>query len=214
MPISHSRRGLFVHVPKTGGTSVEVALGMHGPWQDENRDILYGLVRSEDLLERRFGSAFLQHLTIHELREVVTADAANPYFSFSFVRNPWDRMVSVYHRTDPHLRAHARGLGVELAGLSFPEFLARTEGLRHAHLRDQADYICDDSGRTVVDFVGRFETLAADFKTVCNRLQTEAALPHVNVSTHEGYRSYYDEASRALVERRFLRDVDLFGYRF
>lgn len=214
MPISHRWRCLFVHVPKTGGTSVEAALGMHGRWQDENRDELFGLIRSPDLLERGFTSAFLQHLTIQEMRGLLVQEEAASYFSFSFVRNPWDRMVSVYHRTDPHLREQARGLGIELTGIPFAEFLTRTSGIRHAHLMDQAEYVCDDSGHGLVDFVGRFETLARDFEAVCDRLQIEAALPRMNASTHGDYRGYYDDVSRRMVESRFRRDVDTFGYAF
>src|SRR5262249_747531 len=136
------------------------------------------------------------------------------YFSFGFVRNPWDRMVSVYRRTDPHLLEHARSLGVELGGLPFDEFLARTAQITHAHLADQARFVCAADGRVLADFVGRFETLADDFRTVCQRLAIDAPLPRLNTSQHDGYRTYYDERSRALVAQRYRRDIELFGYVF
>jgi hypothetical protein len=175
---------------------------------------MFGLVRSPELLDRRLGSAYLQHLSRQELDAVHPAGALRGYFSFSIVRNPWDRMVSVYRRTDPHLLEHARGMGIALEGLSFAEFLARIASLSHAHLTEQARYVCDESDRVLVDFVGRYETLAGDFQEVCRRLGMQAALPRLNASRRDAYRSYYDERSRALVRERYRRDIELFGYAF
>lgn len=214
MPISHRLQALFVHVPKTGGTSVESALGMHGPWQIENRETLFGLIQSPDLIKRRYASAFLQHLRIAELIDLLGEAAVREQFSFSFVRNPWDRMISIYHRTDPHLVQQACDAGIELTGLPFGEFLARTAELRHAHLAVQADYLYDTAGRLQVDFVGRYETIVQDFAVVCTRLGTQAALPCLNASTHDGYRSYYDTHTRRLIGERYARDIEAFGYTF
>lgn len=214
MPVSHKLRCVFVHVPKTGGTSVETALGMFGRWQDEDRERMFGLIQSPDLLARPLLSGFLQHLTIHELRELLGEESGARYFSFAFVRNPWDRMVSIYHRPDPHFLAHARGAGIELDGLSFREFLARTQGIVHAHLAEQARYVCDDSGKMRVDYVGRFETLERDFGEACRRLGIDVPLPRLNVSSHDAYRAYYDETTKALLASRYRRDIEIFGYAF
>ena len=214
MPVSHKLRCVFVHVPKTGGTSIETALGLFGPWQEENRETMFGLVRSPDLLARGLGSAFLQHLSMQELLDVHAPQALAGYFSFGVVRNPWDRMVSVYRRTDPNLLERASAQGIELAGLAFGEFLERSAALSHAHLAEQSRFLCDASGRTLVDFVARFETLAEDFRKVCERLGAQATLPRLNTSQRDDYRAYYDERSRALVERRYRRDIERFGYAF
>jgi len=214
MPVSHNARCIFVHVPKTGGTSVETALGMFGRWQDEDRENMFGLIQSPDLLARPLGSSFLQHLSIHELRDLLAEGPGAGYFSFAFVRNPWDRMVSIYHRPDPHLLAYANGTGIELAGLSFREFLARTEGIAHAHLAEQAQYVCDDSGKILVDYLGRFETLERDYTEVCRRLHIDVPLPRLNGSAHNTYRSYYDENTKELLAGRYRKDIEIFGYKF
>jgi hypothetical protein len=175
---------------------------------------MFGLVRSPELLARRLGSAFLQHLSLQELVALHAPGALAGYFSFSVVRNPWDRMVSIYRRTDPHLLEHARGLGIELGNLPFDEFLARVAGVTHAHLAEQSGFVCDDAGRLLVDFVARFETLAGDFEAVCRRLRIDVALPRLNTSQHEDYRSYYDERTRAVVAERYARDIAAFDYAF
>jgi hypothetical protein len=212
VPISHERRCVFIHVPKTGGTSIETALGLHGPWQDENRRTFFGMMGSPDLLALPRTSAFLQHLSIGEVQEL--APEAREYFSFAFVRNPWDRMVSAYHRTDPHLLEQGRQVGIHLSGLSFAEFLSRTERIEHAHLREQAHFICDRSGTVRVDYTGRFETIEQDFRSVCRRLGVDLPLPRLNTSTHRDYRHYYDGETAAFVAKRYRRDIELFGYTF
>jgi len=212
MPVSRALRCLFVHIPKTGGTSVEVALGMHGDWAVENRDSLFGTIRSADLVGRGYLSRFLQHLTLDEVRQL--SPECGELFSFSFVRNPWDRMVSSYCNPDPDMLDGARASGVELTGLDFPEFVRRTEAVEHIHLLPQHRFVTDRQRGIAVNSLGRFETLEADFESLCRALQVEARLPHENASEHIHYREYHTDETRDAVARRYRQDIDLFDYRF
>jgi len=212
MPVSRALRCLFVHIPKTGGTSVEMALGMHGDWAVENRDSLFGAIRSADLAGRGYLSRFLQHLTLDEVRQL--SPEYGELFSFSFVRNPWDRMVSTYCSPDPDMVQHARTAGVELTGLDFPEFVRRVDAVEHIHLLPQHRFVTDRQGRVAVDSLGRFETLAQDFESLRRTLQVDAALPHENASEHIHFREYHTGETRDAVARRYRQDIDLFDYRF
>jgi hypothetical protein len=212
MPVSHEHRFVFVHIPKTGGTSVEAALGVHGDWRFEDRETLFGRIRSPDLVARGFPTRFLQHLTLPEIRSLLPDH--EEYFSFAFVRNPWDRMVSTWSHPDGQLVRMAHNRNVELRGLPFEEFLARTADLEHVHLRPQHEFVLDEAGRPLVDFVGRFETIAADFREVCRRIGVERRLPHRNRSDRpvRDYRDAYTERTRQLVGERYRRDAEAFGY--
>ena len=217
MPVSHELRCLFVHVPRTGGTSIEKALGMGGDVEVEDADLLFGRIRSEQHLARRFGSDFFQHLTLREVRSLESAGLSRGYFSFAIVRNPWDRIVSVYAR----LIAGGAGVLAEQLGvtdpssLSFGAFLELAEGCSHSHLVPQADFVVGEDGAVAVDLVGRFEELSASFEEVRQRLgRPELALPHVNRSSHRHYSSYYDAATRERVGRMYARDIEAFGYVF
>lgn len=201
MPVSHDLKCVFVHVPKTGGTSIEHALGLLGDWRQENKATMFGSIESPALESTSHSTRYLQHLSANDLRRLLPAQFAT-FFRFAFVRNPWDRIVSAYCYL---MRAK---------GTSFNEFLERTEGASHAHLVPQYGYIEDSAGECLVDYVGRFETLASDFAEVCAKLGIRRELPFLNPSWHGPYQGYYDDASRKLVERRYGEDIERFRYTF
>ncbi|HEY1961498.1 MAG TPA: sulfotransferase family 2 domain-containing protein [Rhizomicrobium sp.] len=207
--ISHKYRTIFVHIPKTGGQSVEnVFLALHGlTW--ETREPL--LLRPNK--DREIGPAQLAHLRAKEYVACGHIDQAafDSYFKFAFVRNPWDRLVSGFHYYAK------RG---EKAGVTFPQYVQRvcTRGYKtRAHDRPLVDFLLDEDGRMLVDFVGRFENFADDFGKVCDRLQLgEQQLPHVNKGggSRKRYQEYYDDRLRDLVAQTFAADIQRFGYTF
>ena len=210
--MSRERRYAFVHIPKTGGSSIEAALGLFHDWREENRAAMFGLIQSPELKKHRFVSHFLQHLTVPELALLIPD--IQSFFLFAFVRNPWQRFVSSYSNTDPHLCQEAEKQGLQLRGLSFKEFVYRCEEIEHVHLLEQYKFITDSQGKVLVDFVGHFESLEADFQKVCRRLGLDRTLPHLNRSEHRAYRSYYDAETRTVIARRYQADIELFGYAF
>jgi len=190
--ISDRHRFIFVHINKTGGTSIE--------------KVFAPLADQEDV---PFKHAPVAHYKKH------FPDRFDSYFKFSFVRNPWDWLVSRYYWSRDH-----QGL----IDYSFPEFLDRLETGRElspgakwmeAALAPQLDRLTI-AGKIAVDFVGRFERLHDDFHRLCLALQLEdpPALPHVFKTDHAFYADYYDDRTKALVERLYAADIGAFGYRF
>ena len=217
MPVSHELRCLFLHVPRTGGTSIEAALGMGGDLDVEDEGRLFGRIRSEKYRALGLGSDFFQHLTLREVQSLGSAPRSRDYFSFAVVRNPWDRAVSVYARlVAGKAGVLAESLGVDdPSDLSFEAFLELAEGCAHPHLTPQVDYLVDTSGKIAVDLVGRFEALGESFDEVRQRLgRPDLTLPHVNRSAHRHYSSYYDRATRERVAKMYARDIQAFGYVF
>ncbi len=95
VPISHKHKTIFIHVPRTGGSSIEKALGIYGRNNDGANEccieILFGLS----------STIYLQHLTILEIQDRMTKDPGGKdlfreYFKFAFIRNPYDRIISEY----------------------------------------------------------------------------------------------------------------------
>src|SRR5438477_12475659 len=84
MPVDHNRKLLFIHIPKTGGTTVLTLLGLWKKERSANLGTLFG----------DWGSFDLQHLTLFQAEQFLTCSEFASYFKFAFVRNPWDRAVS------------------------------------------------------------------------------------------------------------------------
>lgn len=135
-------------------------------------------------------------------------------FSFSFVRNPWDRAVSSYSNPDPHLIAQAQGLGLDVKQMDFKEFVNMMTNVAHSHFLPQHQFVLDPTGNPLVDFLGRYENLEEDFRRVCEEIGVRALLPHANASQRSDYRRYYDSETAAQINAFYRDDIELFGYRF
>lgn len=210
MPISKQHKCLFIHIPKTGGTSIESALGIFGDWRVENKEILFGLIQSEELLNFKFESNFLQHLTYEQCQYIRPSN----YLSFSFVRNPWDKMVSIFANPDNNLVEVAAKQNINLKELSFNSFIEQTEFIKHIHLEQQYKFIYDQERNISVDFIGRFETIHSDFDKLSRIINTNLVLPHKNESIHRNYKEYYSTRTKKIITKRYQNDIELFQYQY
>lgn len=151
------------------------------------------------------------------------------YWSFAFVRNPWDRLVSCYSekiRKDGDPENFTNGVskvlipyGVFKSGMPFSDFARAISEIpdreSDPHFRSQYTFICSGkSCRPMVDFIGRFENLEEDFKEIQKRIDLPFALPHMLASKRNHYRGYYNPALVEIVARRYQKDVEIFSYRF
>jgi hypothetical protein len=208
---------LFVHIAKTGGTSVRDALNPLR-WRDPYYPIQFLCSRISGLTGHRLGIKFPRHSKIIAAREMLPHELFEQLFKFVFVRNPWDLQVSSFHhirRERPQLMSHIE---------TFEQFIRwKLDPARpyqyhvDTSIELQSDYAVDLHGKLLVNFVGRYENLAADFAEACRNIGIKApALPHRRQATDRGkdYRSYYTDELRELVATRFRPDIDLFGYGF
>lgn len=125
------------------------------------------------------------------------------YFKFTFVRNPYDKLVSQYH--------YNRGK-FKLTNLSFYEYIKYyNEGGKIAKYPvHNYKYIDLD-----LDFIGKFENLQHDMNYVFDRCKSpRIKMPHLNPSRHAHYTSYYNDETRAIVAELFKKDLELFDYKF
>jgi len=194
---------IFVHIQKTGGTSIARALGqpVHPAYK---------------------------HWFAPELRSLVGSEAWDNALKFTFVRNPWDRLVSWWTMID-QVRVMQRS-GARLNNFftyvlsnakTFEEFILRcSEDIRDPDgmkciFRNQVDYVVDDVGRLMVDFIGRFESIDRDFCMLAEMAgRTLPALEHRNQSIHKPYQSYYTPTTRDIVGQAYEKDIAYFGYKF
>lgn len=216
MLLSIKYKFLFVHIAKTGGTSIRAALRPY-QWRDPYRIPLFVCSRLSALSGHRLGCKFPRHAKAIAAFEMLPRELYQQLFKFAFVRNPWDLQVSSYHhlrRERPHL---LEGVG------DFETFLRwKLDPQRSYHyivdtsMQLQSDYIIDLQGQIIVDYIGRYEHLERDFNEVCRRIGINPPrLPHKRrASNRSSYQKYYNADTVQWVAEHFKRDIDMFGYRF
>ncbi|GAB0148136.1 sulfotransferase family protein [Marichromatium gracile] len=217
MLLSPRYRFLFVHIAKTGGTSVRAALqGLR--WRDPWYYPMFLCSRMSHLSGHRIGTKLPRHAKAVLAQELLPRPFYDSLFKFAFVRNPWDLQVSSFHHIRRE-RPHYLGGHQEFA--DFLRWKLDPERPYQYHvdtsITRQSDYLVDLHGEVIVDFIGRYEQLHDDFATVCARIGiTQPALPHARKATDRkrDYRSYYDDDTAELVARHFARDIELLDYRF
>jgi hypothetical protein len=209
MLISYRSHYIFVHIPKTAGSSIRFALTKQARWYEPHR--LNRLLRKSGIPLRvpYLPPELQKHPTADTIRKHLPQQVFAEFFKFAFVRNPWDQLASTYFYVLRH-REHAQHAFVtSLSG--FDDYVAfRT---RHPSA-PQKRFVTDDDGALLVDFLGRFEDLAEDFERVCGHLRIVARLPHLNAGGHRNYRDFYTDHTAALVEKAFREDIEFFGYTF
>jgi len=221
---------IFVHIPKAAGQSIEQffmdCLGLD--WDSDRTELLMG-----DNEDPSRGTQKLAHLSASEYVQCgfVPPSEFDRLFKFSFVRNPYSRIVSEYlYRNYFHHRSFRDFVLNRLPQPGWDD--------QYRHVMPQYDMLHDADGTLLVDYVGRFENLQQDFNEVCRRLGIEAAeLPHRNPSDKKSrklrrklrdflfrngegnkskasYRDFYDDETREAVSRYYRNDIETFNYRF
>ncbi|MDA8429802.1 MAG: sulfotransferase family 2 domain-containing protein [Geobacteraceae bacterium] len=206
MLISDKSRFIFIHVPKTAGTSVLTALT---PFTSSKWSLFVERLFRKAGIQTLNVKSYHTHIRAKELLEKIGAENFKSYFSFAFIRNPWDMQASLYAYIikSPVHRLHefVKGLG------SFDSYL---EWRCSDGLYLQKDFVYSDNGELLINFLGRYENLDADFKLICDQIGITAELPVLNVSKSKPYQEYYTKESIELVRRAFFQDIELFKYEF
>ena len=210
MLLSTEKRFIFVHVPKTAGTSVTTMLAPYcvRPERTDFRRLLSRLPVPEDPHK-----AFLRkHDKAWWLKLKLPSEMFDNYLKFAVVRNPFDYAVSYYFYTRRNVTHSRHKMAMRS---SFSEYLRAMGRKNRLTAVTQHSWLTDFSGRSVlVDRILRFETLHADLSALCGELGIPMNMPHANSSSHAHYSTYFSAQDRAFAERLFARDLEMFGYSF
>lgn len=189
--INHKYQYIFVHISKTGGSSVEHALD---PDVKVCSDIS-GDTGNTHLKGKHWSARQYQEEYPHQYQS---------YFKFAFVRNPWDRMVSGW-KWLTHLR---------MIDSTFKNWIQDPTYGFNAY--SFARMTSDSNGSNGMDYVGTFENLQQDFNSICDKIGIpRQKLPHVNkINRKKHYTEYYNEEAKRIVAEKYGEDIEYFGYKF
>lgn len=204
MIVNHTHKFIFVHVPKSAGTSVTQLFSQYSSF----RDLEVGGTALGESLQNEFKKRFglTKHATASEIRAIVGPELWSAYYSFGIVRNPYARAQSTFH-----FMKRWRG-NKEMDRLKFienmPDFktFALSHKLKrkqvHRLLWTQTQWLCDEAGKLLVDRVGRLESLDADLHAI---QQAIPGLPERHERALEAPMRNKSEADEAALHQ-LLRD--------
>ena len=190
--INHNHNFIFIHIPKTGGSSIE------------------------KLFLKKYinGGLNTKHKTINSFKRNLEEATFKNYFKFCCIRNPWERMVSYYH-----FRArdeNQKGFQKRYKNFTFKQYLL---SLKKGSLPtlNQSKWIFGQKKQEgiLVDYVMKFENLQSDFNIVCDKIGVQRQeLEHVNKTNHGKYQEYYTEETKEIVDAMYKKDIERLGYNF
>ena len=186
---------IFIHIPKCAGNSISKSL---------------------------FATS-TTHRTALDYQLIYSPKEYKVRFKFTFVRNPWDRLVSAYY--------FLKGGGLNQQDMAwsnqhlskfntFDSFVCQWVNKNNVrtgwvHFRPQYLFICNALTKSSqIDFIGRYESLNRDFQYVARRLSIPAELVHLNAARaiRPAYHTFYTPKTWQIVAKAYSEDIQLFGY--
>ena len=193
--ISHKYKFIFVHIPSTGGTSIQEVLTP-----------ICDIVPATGYLPA--------HLTISQIYKQFEYDKLKDYFMFGVVRNPWDRMVSRYHYLKKIFPENKFSFEEWLFGEVFRQN-NKQYGSDNIIKKTQQLFYLKHNNKVEANFIGRFENIQNDFDIITDMIGIDRiTLPKKNSTEHKPFEDYYTEELINIVANLFKDDITYFNYNY
>ena len=201
MNFSEKHKCVFIHVNKTAGRSISMAL--------------FGNVREHITVKELFNLDYNKPETEKRLekcrvdyRYELLKKYWDHYFKFVIVRNPWDRKLSDFF--------FGKREGIVAADIDFITYINNNHLNNDLWNSPGLEWVEDKNGNIDKNiFMGKFENLQNDFNIICDKINVpRRKLPHLNSSTHSPYWEYYNDEIKEMVEEKYKKDIEAFGYEF
>lgn len=245
MILSHKCKFIFFANGKTGSKSIEWALKKYDDnakfpllWKiaqytrdrlsvpskifpnTSNRFLtaLLNIIKTPYRSKMEFGEDLpaIEHVGPSIVKEKIDNKIWNEYFKFVFVRNPWDWILSGYFSMN---KEEAKNM-IKFEEEHFWKYWEHSKQYKiYPEVENifQYNWVYDQNGEKLVDFVGKYETLQEDFNEVGKRIGLPyMKLSHINRNKirRRSYREYYTAETKQLVAELYKKDVELFEYEF
>ena len=187
--ISKKRKVIFFHIAKTGGSSI------------------YNLLQKNNLDDCILSNKKLDYnAKVEYFLDVV--DNWDAYYKFTFVRNKYDQLISLYNYDK-----------ILLNGISFENFI-KEHVCKNSIFYPNYDYWIDQYFLTMIDdkpifnFIGQFQNYENDLREVCDQINIKYEDIRVNVG---GYKkseqgSCYNEELKQLVKQKFESEMEYYNW--
>jgi len=217
---------LFLHIPRTGGTSIANILPAGRTTNAEINKLI------SDGFKNNHGVS-LQHAILDDYPV-----STNELFKFTFVRNPWDRVVSIFEHQVKSCSTKFALYNLTTGEVErpytsteekFSAFITKVKKTWEdntinsswdGHFTPQISYTHDNQKNKIVDYIGHFETLEQDIKNLndlCGWGLKNIDIPHTHNSLKKNYRCYYNQGNglaKEIIYQLYRDEIEFFGYKF
>jgi len=199
----------FVDIPRTSSSSIRAELGKR-----------FGRVYGKKKIPEKdyaLKQVFPDHMLAKEMRALLGTSIWNSVFTFTIVRNPWDRTFSMYN-----YRLMERSVPQDWSFRDYVMALKNaasdTEHFKfNGHYYGASEYVLGENGDIIVDFIAKYENRTHDLKLIASRLDIDefGTLNILSASPdNRHYSEFYDPETREIIRRLYTKDIELFGYEF
>lgn len=191
-PIHYSPNGayIFIHINKTGGTSIDKSLGIK----------------------------IKKHLTAKQVIDIVGRSKWDMAYKFAFVINPWDKVVSHYKYRIKTNQSLMKEKSIEFADWIRVTYGKDKDPFYYdipQMFFQQVEWLKNNQNEIDIDFIGRFENIAEDFNKIQQKLKLFSPLPHLNKTITTDYHEFYkNQESIDIISNAFKDDINYFNYKF
>jgi hypothetical protein len=194
---------IFIHIPKTGGTSIEFNFGFKLGFYNSNKKEYWGIKNKK----------CMQHYLWSDYKKL-EEDKWKFYYKFSVVRDPYKKMISAYKWNPVFGRCKKN---------TFKQFLEKAKDIidndqyskncYFDHIMPQHKFIFDENDNLMVDKVFKLETLNEKFNAFLDEREIVIEkLVHIN-RTKKKDEIILDQDDIKLINKLYKKDFELLGFK-
>lgn len=215
--INNSHKFIFIHVPKAAGTSVTNILSKYTTYKDLEIGGTHFGEQIQPAYKKRFGIS--KHSPASGIREVIGEEAWNEMFTFSIVRNPYDRAISTYKflkKWEGTSEAFKKKLNKfnDINEYILSDIWEESDGPDYI-FKPQTFWLTDaeDRSKTIVDFVGKLESFDRDLAYIMSKIEGEEILPYQSPRLNETKGEFkLSDTAIEKINRVYARDFKFWDY--
>jgi hypothetical protein len=207
--ISKSKQYIFVANMKTGSQSVSNTLSKYSDSEDDKH------YTAMELKNGVFTSPASINCSKHNKHISEIKENWNKYFTFAFIRNPYDHFLSLYFYVTKYGDYSIKHNNISFEDFAKDQLNTNFSVLSNWNFTGLFDRISDEDDNIIVDFVGRMENMEEDWKKISEKIGVNDELLFINKSNRDrNYKKYYNDDIKKIVEKFYEKDIERFGYTF
>lgn len=208
-----NKKFIFVHIPKCAGTTIERFFGKDYDGYNTKTDYT-------KYIELKHEIAHSKHYRLSDYEKII-GDELNDYFKFTFIRNPYDLVVSkfIYIKTKNKTQMIINGEDIteQMTFDQYVDFIHRNKDReripKSVVVSNYDEWIITDNYK--LDFIGKVENFNNDFKIICDKIGVKyKKLNKMNTTIRTEYRDYYNQDTKNKITELFKDDLEKYNYKF